>query len=223
MNEEHARRYAELLIRRGVGLRPNQPLYVYGNLAHRQMVVFLIEAAYQAGSGPVRTRLHDSLQHLALIRYGRLEDVDLCHAELQLWLSEVVRQGAAFICLLGPEAPGLWADVAATHPDRHKLYEQARNRAFLGFRRYGQIGQLCPWVTAPFPTPGWAQEVFPGLPPGEALERLAELILRFTYADQVNAVALDEARERRLKARCRSLGAKDSPSSRRESASRISG
>lgn len=205
MNEEHARRYAELLIRRGVDLRPNQPLYVYGNLAHREMVALLIEAAYQAGSGPVRTRLHDSLQHIALIRHGRLEDVELCHAELQLWLNEIIRQGAAFVILMGPEVPGLWAEVAARYPERHKLYKQARNRAFHGFRRYAQMGQLCPWVTAPYPTPGWARQVFPELVPGEAVDRLAELIFHFTYADQEDAIALDKARELRLKARCRAL------------------
>ncbi len=71
--------------------------------------------------------------------------------------------------------------VAATHLERLALYRKARNRAAEGFRRYAQTAQLCPWVTAPYPTPGWAQEVFPELADDEAFDRLAELIFRFTY------------------------------------------
>ncbi len=54
MNEEHWRRYAQLLIQCGVGLRPGQPLYVYGEVAHRRLMALLIEVAYEAGGGRVR-------------------------------------------------------------------------------------------------------------------------------------------------------------------------
>ncbi len=89
MNEEHRRRYAQLLVRRGVGLRPGQPLYVYGQVAHCHLMALLTEGAYQAGGGRVETRLFDPLQLAALVRHGRLEDIELCHTGDQAFLNGV--------------------------------------------------------------------------------------------------------------------------------------
>jgi aminopeptidase len=205
MNEQHAKRYAQLLVKHGVDLRPGQPLYVFGQVAHRHLIALLTEVAYEAGSGPVETRLFDSLQQAALIRHGRLEDIALCHTETQAWFSEIVRHGGAYICLQGPEIPQLWNELARTHPERHALYQRGFGSAGTPFRRYGLDTQLCPWAAAPWPTVGWAREVFADLAEAEAFDRLAELIFRFTYADQENALDLNEERDRWLKTRCRHL------------------
>ncbi len=108
MNAEHLRRYARLLVGHGVALRPGQPLYVYGQVAHRRLMALLTELAYEAGGGPVETRLFDPLQQAALIRHGRIEDVELGHMQVQSWLAEVVRHGGAYISLVGSELPKLW-------------------------------------------------------------------------------------------------------------------
>ncbi len=83
MNPEHYRRYARLLVEHGLGLRPRQPLYVYGQVAHRELIALVTEVAYGAGSGRVETRLFDPVQKAALIRHGRLEDIELSHTENQ--------------------------------------------------------------------------------------------------------------------------------------------
>jgi len=205
MNEEHCRRYAELLVKLGVDLRPRQPLYIHGQVAHRRLIALLTEVAYEAGSGPVETRFFDPLQHAALIRHGRFEDIELFHSHVQLWYSELLRHGAAYICLLGPEIPQLWEEIARSCPERHAVYQRGAAVALGGFQRYGFEGQCCPWVGAACPTPGWAKQVFPDLPEAEACDRLAELIFQFTYADREEALELAAARDRQLKARCRKL------------------
>ncbi len=205
MNKEYWRRYAQLLVRRGVGLRPGQPLYVYGQVAHRRLMALLTEVAYQAGGGRVETRLFDPLQQAALVRHGRLEDIELCHARDQAWLHELLRHGGAFICLVGAEQPGLWDDLARSHPDRHGAYLRGLSATTGDFYRYGIERRWCPWLTAACPTPGWAREVFPELPEDEARDRLAGLLFHFTGADREDALELAARQDRLLKARCREL------------------
>jgi aminopeptidase len=145
------------------------------------------------------------LQHAALIRHGRLEDIELSHAELQAWYATIVRHGAAYICLQGPEYPHLPAELARTHPERYAVYRRGCSAASSGFQRYGLEGQTCPWVVAPCAARGWGQVVFPDSPAPEALDQLAERIFQITFADQEQAFELAATRDRQLKARCRQL------------------
>ena len=96
MTKEHWRRYAQLLVRCGVGLRPGQPLYIHGEVAHRRLMALLTEAAYEAGGGRVETRLLDPLLVAALVRHGRLEDIELYHAGVQIWLHDLLRHRGAY-------------------------------------------------------------------------------------------------------------------------------
>ncbi len=205
MNDVYQRRYAQLLVLRGVGLRPGQPLYVYGEVAHRHLMALLTEVAYQAGGGRVETRLLDPVLRAALVRHGRLEDIELCHAADQAWLHDLLRQGGAFICLSGHEDPDLWDDLARRHPDRHAAYLRGRSAATGGFYRYGLERRWCPWLTAVCPTPGWARQLYPELPEGDAYDRLASQIVAFAGADREDALELAAAKDRLLKARCRRL------------------
>ncbi len=205
MNEENWRRYARLLVRCGVGLRPGQPLYVYGEVAHRHLMALLTEAAYEAGGGRVETRLLDPLLKVALVRHGRFEDIELCHAADQAWLHDLLRHGAAYICLTGTEDPDLWDELARSHPERHGAYLRGRSATIGGFYRYGVERRWCPWLTAVCPTPGWARQLFPSLPERAAYDRLASHVFRFTGADREDAAELAAAKDRLLKARCRQL------------------
>ncbi len=205
VNPQHLKRYAQLLVEHGVALRPGQPLYVYGQVAHRRLMALVTEIAYRAGGGPVEPRFFDPLQQAALIRHGRIEDVELGHAEFQHWLGEIVRHGGAYISLVGSELPKLWDEIACSHPDRHAAYVRGLSAAMGGFFRHGIERRCCPWVIATCPTAGWAQEVFPDLPEPDALDTLSELVFRFVYADQEDAFERAEKRNRLLKSRCRKL------------------
>lgn len=205
MNEEHSWRYARLLVELGVSLRPRQPLYVYGQVAHRELVAMLTEVAYAAGSGLVEARFFEPLQRSALIRRGRFEDIELCHVQDQVWFSEIIRHGGAYVSLQGPEFPRFWDELARSHPERHAVYQRGLRAALGGFFRYGVDVVSFPWVAAPWPTAGWAREVFPDLPENAARDRLAEIVFELTYADREDALERAAERDRRLKRRCRLL------------------
>ena len=89
MNEDHLRRYARLLVEHGVSLRRGQPLFAYGQVAHRRLLAMLTEVAYAAGSGAVETRAFDPLQVAALIRHGRAADAELHHVQDAGWAQQV--------------------------------------------------------------------------------------------------------------------------------------
>ena len=205
MNQEHLDRYARLLVEHGAGLRRDQQLYIRGEVAHRDLAHRVAEAAYDLGAGAVHIRLKDPLHEAQLIRRAREEQLALFHDRNQRFLNQIVRSRSAVISLTGDEHPELMPGLAETHPDRHALFTRAAAVAAEGLRAYGINRGLCPWVVAGAVTPGWARQVFPGLPAAEAVEKLAALIFEFTYADRDDARQLAAARDRRLHARRRLL------------------
>ena len=205
MNEAHLDRYARLLVEHGAGLRPDQQLYVRGEVAHRDLALRVAEAAYDLGAAAVHIRLKDPLQEAQLIRRGRLEQVALFHDRNLRFLNEIVRSRSAVVSLTGDEHPALMPELAESHPDRHAVFTRAAGVAADGLRTYGINRSLCPWVVAGSVTPGWARQVFPELPETEAVDRLAALIFEFTGADREDAMELAAAKDRRLHARRRLL------------------
>jgi len=73
MNEKHLQRYAEILVEHGAGLRQGQTLFIHAEVAHRDLVRRIAEAAYDRGAGLVRFWLNDPLLQAQLVRRGRLE------------------------------------------------------------------------------------------------------------------------------------------------------
>ena len=168
-------------------------------------MALLTEVAYCAGGGRVETRMLDPLQIAALIRHGRLKDIELYHTKDQAWHHELLHHRGAFICLVGSELPSLWDQLARSHTDRHGVYLRGLHTSTGGFYSYGVERQWCPWLTAACPTSGWARQLFPQLPESRAYQRLTRLLFRFTGADREDAIDRVAAKDRLLKARCRRL------------------
>lgn len=209
MNEQHLQRYAEILVEHGAGLRPGQPLFIYTEVAHRDLALRVGEAAYDRGSGLVRFWISDPLQQSLMIRRGRLEDIELSRTPETQWYNDILRTRGAIISLRGPEFPALQEELAESHPEQHAIFSRATQGVSRSFHLHGINRSLCPWVVAGAVSPGWARQVFPELQDDDAVDRLSELIFRFTFADQDNALELAAAKDRRLHGRRRELNALD--------------
>lgn len=205
MKEKHLQRYAEILVEHGAGLRQGQTLFIHAEVAHRDLVRRIAEAAYDRDAGLVRTWLNDPLLQAQLVRHGRLEDVELGRAEEQTWYEDVVRARGAIISLRGDEYPSLQQELSAAYPESHAAFTRATNAVPRVFHLHGINRSLCPWVVAGAPCAGWAKQVFPGVDGDLALDRLAELVFGFTHADRDDAVELAAAKDRLLHARRREL------------------
>lgn len=205
INEEHLQRYADLLVRHGAGLAPQQPLFIHGEVAHRDLALRVAEAAYRAGGGPISYHLDDPLQRALLIQHGSPEEIDQIHEVDRQWFSRVITHRGALISLRGDEDPGLMSDLAARYPERHQQYSRGASRSRGLFHTHGINRGLCPWVVAAAPTVAWAHQVFPDQDDDAAMASLYTCLFRFTYADHRDALERSAARDRRLHARRRLL------------------
>lgn len=194
-------RYARLLVQVGAGLRPDQNLYILCEPAHRELALAVAEAGYQAGAGHVATFVSDPRQHALLIRHGRLEHIELAHFEEQCFLNSVVTSRGAMISLRGEEDPALMPLMAKEHTDRHAVFTRSASVKGKLLLHHAVNRALCPWVVAGAATPGWAAQVFPGLPPQEACDKLWQVIFELTGATDDDGLARAAAKDRRLHAR----------------------
>lgn len=194
-------RYAQILVRVGAGLRPEQSLFVTAEPAHREVALAVAEAGYEAGASQVSVHFSDPRLHGLLIRHGRLEQIEMAHAEEQRWLGEVVASRGALISLRGEEDPALMPRLAQELPERHAIFTRSASVKGKVLLHHGVNRGLCPWVVAGAATEGWGRQVFPDLPPAAACEKLWELIFELTLASSDDGVAEQEKKDRRLHAR----------------------
>ncbi|MEL7060135.1 MAG: aminopeptidase [Acidobacteriota bacterium] len=201
MNASHFDRYARLLVEHGTGLREGQPLYIHAEVAHRDLVHRIADAAYARGCSGVSLWLGDPVLEAKRIRNARLDLVEMSHARERLWYEEVVLTRGALLSIRGEENPRLMRDLAEDEPERHAVYTRSANRKAKVFLHHGVNRSLCPWVVAGAATPAWAKLVFPRLDADKAQEALWEKIFAFTYADREDAVDAAAEKDRRLHAR----------------------
>ncbi len=206
-NERNLDRYARILAEHGAGLREGREAFVRGEVAHRDLVLRVAEAAYDCGAKAVHIWLNDPLAHAQVIRRASPEQIDIYRRDEQRWFEDLVRVRGALISLKGEEYPTLMQELARDHPEAHAAATRATQKIITTFHSHGINRGLCPWVVAGAVTPGWAQRVFPDLDEAEATERLWEQVLRFTLADREDAVEAAAAKERLLHVRRRELSA----------------
>lgn len=205
MNAQHLDRYAEILVRHGAGIREGQALYLHADIAHRDLALRVAEAAYDQGAGSVSFWMNDPRRQAQLIRRGRLEDIELSRESERQWFNEIVVRRGAMLSLRGDEDPTLMQELGDSHPEGHAAFNRGTTFVPKGFHAHGIHRNLCPWVVAGAPATGWAKQVFPDLEETAAVDRLAELIFRFTHADHADALERAAEKDRLLHARRREL------------------
>ncbi len=207
MNSTHLKHYARLLVEHGAGVRADQEVFVHGERIHRDLALHVGEAAYDLGARAVNYWFKDPLVSAQRIRRGQMERIELGHQAERQWFGRILASRGALISLRGDEYPDLLAEVARSHAAAHEVYTRGQRSVAVAFHHHGINRSLCPWVVAGAPTAAWAAKVRPALDknPAAALDRLTELIFRFTFADRDDALQLAAERDRQLHARRRLL------------------
>jgi len=174
MTPEELSRYATAIVRAAVSLRRGDDLVIRGNPAHRELVVALAEAAYDAGARLVEPTIDDPGVTAARIERGRDEAIGYA-APWQLARAHAMTQErTAAIQILGE----FEVDVLAALPPE-RVAEDTKRRAAKSplvraraQRRHRTA--ICAW-----PTPEWAARVYPEHAGPEAQRALALDLLRF--------------------------------------------
>lgn len=171
-------RYAELLIRKGVALRPGQELVVQSPVECADFARRVVKCAYEARAGHVTVIWNDDT--MTRMEY---ENVALSYFEhTPAWkreqLNGLAEKGACFLFLEGSDPTALQGIDAA----KPAAASRARNTDCKVFRDGMDFGRNV-WCIAGVPVESWACMVFPDTPRREAVYRLWMAILQVARAD----------------------------------------
>jgi aminopeptidase len=195
---ERVRRVAELAVRFGANVQPGQVVGVTTYVGKEELARAVAEEAYRAGARWVDVFTVDDLVKHARLTLANEETLDFVPpwmSERLLWLSD---ERAARITLSGPQAPGAFDDVEPSRAGRDLLPWLPESSEVVN-------AQTTNWTIVPGPTMGWAQAVYPGLAPDEALERLWAAVEHMCRLDEPDPVAAWQARMTELTGSARRL------------------
>ena len=166
------RRYAELLVRRGVALQPGQELVLSAPVEGASFARVVAREAYAAGAGHVTVNWADD-------QLSRLE-YESCPVEafetLPAWkaeqLNSLAEQGACFLWLDGSDPDAL----VGVDPAKPAARAKASHTQCARYRRGLDFGENA-WCIGGVAVAAWARKVFPGRSDEEATYRLWTAIL----------------------------------------------
>jgi len=160
-------RLARTAVRTGVRLRHGQELVVHAPVAAAPLARLVAREAYAAGAPVVTVLWTDDDVSLARFEAGGDGAFDASTPWLFDGLARAYADGAAVLSLRG-EDPFLLSGQDAGKVGRANRSRAAAYKPVMDVL----IGFGTNWGIVPSATPAWARAVYPGLPEGEALERL---------------------------------------------------
>jgi len=174
-------RMAELYVGFGANLQPGQLLGVTAYLGMEEIARAIARAGYRCGA-----RYVDVFWWDPWIKRARLECADEATLDYvppwlgqrMLWLGE---ERAARVSLVGAD-PSAYDGLDPSRTGKDVM-------PYIKELPVVVNEQTTSWTAAPFPTPGWARQVFPELPPDEALDRLWEEVLHTLRLDEPDPIA----------------------------------
>ena len=172
VKKETLQKYADLAVRIGANVQPNQLLVINGSVTDYEFIRMCTNSAYEAGAKEVIINWSD--EQVALATYMNASLETLC--EVPQWSIDKAQwtqdNGAAFLHVIS-DTPGLMKSV-----DPHKMQsaQMARMKKTAHLQKYtmNNEGQ---WSIVALPSAGWAKIVFPDLDEDAAVEKLMDAIL----------------------------------------------
>jgi len=180
MKDSLLKTYAELIIKRGVGLTSGDILVIEeASVSAVEFIRVLTKVAFENGAKDVIVHLDDS--ELTKIR---LENASLSTlADVPKWWVEsrtmYMDRHACYLRLID-EAPDVYADV-----DKDKLAAW-KSATSLPLKQLGFVKKdnKVKWSALALPGKKWAMKVYPGIPEQEAVGKLWDAILKACYIDE---------------------------------------
>jgi len=180
-------RLGEVAVRTGLNLARGQELLITAPLDAVPLVRRITEHAYRAGASLVTTFYADDETTLARYRFAPDEAFDHAAGWMGDATAAAFRSGAARLAITGAN-PSLLAEEDPERVSRASRANARVSRPALELITNFAIN----WNIVAYATPAWAAQVFPDLPPDEAVSRLWDAIFaasRITGADPVGAWA----------------------------------
>ena len=177
-------KYANLILKKGVNLQKNQPLFISAPIEGIEFVKILTKKAYELGAKEVHIEWEDD--ELTKLKYTYAADeVFERYPEWKKMMREsFAEEGAAFVSIYATD-PDLLQDV---DPNRVATATKASGAALKKFRDYVMNDKVT-WTVVSIPAKGWAKKVFPNQSPEEAVELLWKEIINIVRVDEEDPLA----------------------------------
>ena len=194
MTDEAFQRFAEVIVRVGVNLAEGQDLVIHALIEHAPLVRAIADVAYRAGARYVDVDYDDRIVRRSRVQHAAEDSLTLRPHWLEARYEAATADRMALVGIVGEPDPD-W--MAGADPAR---MEKIRGpRALLAVSMSGEAQ----WCVVPFPTAGWARQMF-GEPDVARLWSELERVLRL---DTPDPVAAWREHAGRLAARCDALDA----------------
>lgn len=197
--EQTLEKYAELIIKVGLNLKPGQRLLVGrpAPLEAAPLLRHVAALAYQQGARLVDVIFGDD--QLKLIRFKNAPRDSF--EEFPAWqateLFEYMRRGDAYLSIHSKD-PDL---LDGQDPQLISIVQEVEWKSLAPF--YELVHRNASnWSVAAIALPGWAARVFPGLAPQKQVEKLWETIFKVCRLDTPDPVAAWQEHLARLSAHC---------------------
>lgn len=175
--------YAELAVKVGVNIQPNQYLYISASTDAVDFVRLVTEQAYDAGARQVFVDFTDD--KITRLRYEKGPADSF--AQFPQWKvmerEQLAEKGAAFMSIVS-QGPDLLSGIESS---RIADFQKAAGQALDNFRQAMQADKVS-WTVIAVPSQDWAQKVFPAIPKEEQVPTLWEAIFKAVRADVENPV-----------------------------------
>ena len=168
-------RYAELVVRVGVNLQPDQTVHVSCVVEHAELARAVTEQAYRAGASRVVVGYDDDHVRRSTIAHAPDDVLSKDQPWQYQQLADLAADGGAYIRLTGSPEPDLFDGL---DPRRMSLVDTA----FAAEMRRHLLGGGLAWTIVAAPNPGWARQVF-GEPDVERLWSAVGTALRLDDDD----------------------------------------
>lgn len=175
--------YAQLAVKIGVNIQPNQYLYIAASIDSAPFVQIVTKLAYEVGAKQVFVDYTDD--QVARLRYELAPEDSFdffppWKIQEREWLAE---QGAAFMHIVS-QSPDLLAGVDSK---RIATFQKASGTALSKYRQYVQSDKIS-WTVIAAPSKQWAAKVFPELAEDQQVDALWDAIFKATRADLENPI-----------------------------------
>ena len=198
MKKTVLRKYADLIVRKGINVQKGQEVLLYADLDQPEFVAMVVEACYKAKAKKVTVewdyqplqKLH--IRHQSVKTMGTVTDVQKAKQQYQC---DVL---PCRLFLISEDPDGLkGVNMGKVAKARQMSYPILKS--YIDAREGQQQ-----WCIAAVPGKAWAKKVFPDLRPAAAVEKLWEVILSASRVTDDPIKAWDD-HNADLKARCKYL------------------
>lgn len=176
MKKSLLQNYAKLIVKVGANVQEGQPVVVNASVGNAELVGYIVEEAYKAGSSAVRVEWSYQPLTKFAYKYQTVEELSNIPEWSLKKLEHQIETLPAMIHITSEDPDGL-KDM-----DQEKL---SKVRAITGpimMKYRAQMDNKYQWTIAGAPSAAWAKKVFPNLSEKKAVEALWNAILDVTRA-----------------------------------------